>query len=238
MKCAVRICVALLLAWPGLAPALDASLPLASGETLVFDRQAATGSKILLWVASERGFSPNEREAARQLAERGIEVWQVDWVNALLLPPLPRSLDHIAPGDMRAITEQARATGKQLFLYATARAAVPVLRGLENQQACVLLMHPNLYARADALADADYLPFTGLNKLNILLLQPMRSAATPWISNQMAALESASAIVRLRKLAQLREGFWRREDATRFESDQGLRLADLLSQWMDETSCN
>lgn len=216
----------------------ETSIALVSGDTLSFERHVSSGNRILLWFASERGFVPSERQAAQQLAERGMEVWQVDLVNALFLPQVPRSLDHIPQTDMAALMDSARATGKSLAIYATARAAVPVLKALKNQRACVLLMHPNLYIRAEALAEADYLPFENLEHLDILVLQPIRSAATPWINNQLAALKAGSADVRLRLLEKLREGFWGREDATAFESGQGQRLADLITQWMGDAQCH
>lgn len=231
------LCVIFLVTLQAEVSAEEIRLPLTSGETLVFDRHAATGNRLLLWFAAERGFSPSEQQAAQQLAGRGIEVWQIDWVNALFLPQVPRSLDGVSPEDMGILLKKAHATGKTLALYATARAAVPVLNSLKNQQACVLLMHPNLYARAEALAEADYLAFEQLGQLDILVLQPMRSAATPWVGNQIEALKSASARVRLHMLEKLREGFWRREDATAFETEQGKRLADLLAAWMEEAQC-
>lgn len=231
------LCCIFLVAFQAEVRAEEISLPLSSGETLVFDRHAATGNRLLLWFASERGFSPSEQQAAQQLSGRGIEVWLIDWVDALFLPQVPRSLDGVSPEDMGILLKKAHATGKPLAIYATARAAVPVLSGLKNQQACVLLMHPNLYGQAEALADADYLTFEQLGQLDILVLQPMRSAATPWVGNQINALKSASARVKLHMLEKLREGFWRREDATAFETEQGKRLADLLTAWMEEAQC-
>lgn len=219
----------------------EVSVPLASGDSLSFDRyapSATSSNRILLWFASERGFAPSEQIAAHQLAERGMEVWQIDLVNALFLPQIPRSLDNVPQTDMAALINNAHATGKSLTVYATARAAVPVLTALKNQRACVLLMHPNLYNRAEALAEANYLPFENLEHMNILVLQPIRSAATPWINNQLAALKAGHANVQLNLLEKLREGFWRREDATAFESNQGQRLADLITQWIGDAQCH
>lgn len=215
----------------------EASIPLVSGDSLSFERYVSSGSRILLWFASERGFAPDEQLAAQQLAGRGMEVWQVDLVNALFLPQIPSSLDNIPQTNMSSLINSARATGKSLAVYATARAAVPVLKGLGNQHACVLLMHPNLYTQSEALAEADYLPFENLGHLDVLVLQPTRSAAAPWVNNQLAALKTGSANVRLHMLEKLREGFWHREDATTFESAQGQRLADLIIQWMGDAQC-
>ena len=166
----------------------EVRIPLSSGDSLGFERYAAAGGRILLWFASERGFAPDEQLAAQQLAGRGMEVWQVDLVNALFLPQIPSSLDNIPQTNMTSLINSARATGKSLAVYATARAAVPVLKGLGNQYACVLLMHPNLYTQAEALAEADYLPFENLGHLDVLVLQPTRSAAAPWVNNQLTLL--------------------------------------------------
>jgi hypothetical protein len=221
----------------GHAFAENAEIPLASGGALAYDRYPATGRRLLLWFASERGLTPAEIRAARDLAARGIEVWQIDLVSALFLPQVSRSLDGIQPDDVATVYKTARATEKKIIVYATGRAAVPVLKGLADQRACALLMHPNLYSRADALDGAAYLSFDELGKVDVLVLQPRRSAATPWIAEQLAALAANGARVSLRMLENLREGFWRREDATAFELEQGGRLADLMMEWIGAGWC-
>lgn len=222
---------------PSCVYAEQAEMSLPSGEMLIYDRYPAAGGRLLLWFASERGLAPEEIQAARDLAARGTEVWQIDLVNALFLPQVPRSLDGIRHDDIASVYKQARVTEKKIIVYATGRAAVPVLKGLANRHACVLLMYPNFYSRADALAGADYLSFDGLGGLDVMLLQPRRSAAAPWVSEQLAALSANGARVSLRMLEKLREGFWRREDATAFELEQGRRLADLMTEWMGNSQC-
>ena len=88
----------------------------------------AAGPRLLLWVASERGRSEPELAAARQLAAQGVEVWSLDSANAYFLPQLPSSMDALPVRDLAAWLRAAQASGKQVVVFAVARAAVPVLR--------------------------------------------------------------------------------------------------------------
>ncbi|MEW6131872.1 MAG: hypothetical protein AB1591_01725 [Pseudomonadota bacterium] len=224
---------ALLFAVP--AHAKDASLALPSGETLVYSRYPAEGGDLLLWFASERGLAPMEERAARDLAARGTEVWQFDLVNAFFLPQTNTSMDGIAVRDMQAIFDAARKTGARVTVYAVNRAAVPVLRGLAGgdgvQRMRVLLMHPHFYSSVDTLVGADYLSFGNLSGVDAIILQPRRSAATPWVDDRMAALRKEGAKVRLLMLEGVREGFWVRESANEFEIAEGKHLAERIAEW-------
>jgi hypothetical protein len=234
-----RLLLAALLVF-GVASALAAEeieFPLPSGNVLSLVRYPSAGDGLLVWVASERGLAPAERQAALELSGLGIEVWQLDLASGLFLPPAPASLDGIEARDMQAIFARVQATGSVVNVYAIGRAAVPVLRGLAANpglKARVLLMHPNFYARADALDGAEYLPFGSLAHLDVMLLQPRRSAATPWVENQVAALRQMGASTALRMLERLREGFWVREDATDHEISQAGELSTYLMNWMKE----
>lgn len=218
------------------AEEVDLSLP--SGNVISYVRFPASGNDRLLWFASERGFGKPERQAASELSAKGVDVWLLDLTNALFLPQTPSSLDSIQLDDMKTILSRAAAKGGQLCVYAPGRAAVPVLRGLSGSpdiRARVLLMHPNFYARVDALEGADYLSFGNLNSVDVLVLQPRRSAAAPWVGNQIEALRQSGANAALMMLERLREGFWGREDATDYEANEGRNLADRMLNWMKGT---
>lgn len=216
----------------------DATIPLPQHDSLPFQRYASTGKQLLVWFANERGFAPAELQAAEKLAQGGVEVWQIDLLNGLFLPQLAHSLDGINPDTMKAILDAATKTGKATVFYATARASVPLLKTLAGKPACVLLMYPNFYTRAEAMDGADYISFKDLGKLDITLLQPKRSAAAPWLENQIEALRADGAHVNAQLLDKLREGFWRREDASPYEINQGQNLAGLLAGWIKDTSCS
>jgi hypothetical protein len=204
-----------------------------------FQVDPAQGSRLLLWVSSERGRAEAEITAAQQLVQRGVTVWSLDIPGAYFLPQLPSSMDKAPAADMADWLAAAFDSGKQVTVYAVGRAAVPVLRATARLEAgqrsrmCVLLMYPNLYESAEALADAGYLDTGRLDGLTIRLIQPRRSAATPWLPAQVAHLSQLGARVSPLILENLREGFWTRETPTVFEIEQAQKLDGLILQELE-----
>ncbi|MEW6119918.1 MAG: hypothetical protein AB1593_07505 [Pseudomonadota bacterium] len=201
------------------------------------------GPRLLLWVNAERGRAEPELEAARKLAAQGTTVWSLDLVGAYFLPQLPSSMDAVPVQDMVDWLDAALTAGKPATVYAVSRAAVPVLRAASRLEAprrhrlCVLLMYPNLYASAEALADADYLDVGRLDGLRIRVLQPRRSAATPWLPAQLDHLSGLGATVSHAILENLREGYWARETPTEFEIAESRRMDALLLRELETWGC-
>ncbi len=201
--------------------------------------ESAQGERLLLWVSSERGRAEPEAVAARRLAQQGVAVWLLDVPSAYFLPQLPSSMDRVSVDDMADWLRQALGGGKAVTVYAVARAAVPILRAVsrlepaERRRLCLLLMYPNLYQSADALADANYLQTGRIEGLSIRLLQPRRSAATPWLSAQVAHLANLGARVTPVLLENLREGFWARESPTPYETLRSQQLDTLVLQELE-----
>jgi hypothetical protein len=219
------------------AQAEEASIALPSGENLANSRYPAQGSELLLWFASERGLTHAEIQAARDLSAKGTTVWQFDLTAALFLPQTNSSMDGVGVRDVQAIIAEARRTGANIAVYAVNRAAVPVLRALAGTpklRTRVLLMHPHFYSRVDTLVGADYLSFGNLRGADVLILQPRRSAATPWVSEQIAALRKQGAKVQLLMLDDVRERYWARESPTDFEVAEGKRLAESMVIWRNK----
>lgn len=203
----------------------------------------SSGDRLLLWVSAEHGRANPETGAAQKLAAQGVTVWSLDPVDAYFLPQVPSSLDALPAQDLADWFDAALASGKRVAIYATARAAVPVLRGAARLEAsrrarlCVLLMHPNLYASAEALADADYLALGRLDGLRVRVLQPRRSAATPWLPGLLDALARQGAAVSHAILENLRETYWARETPTGFEIAESRRMDALLLRELEEEGC-
>ncbi|MGE5318669.1 MAG: hypothetical protein ACM3KD_00680 [Hyphomicrobiaceae bacterium] len=203
----------------------------------------STGQRLLLWVASERGRTAPELAAAQQLAARGVEVWSLDPANAYFLPQVPSSMDALPVQDLAAWLRAAQASGKQVAVFAVARAAVPVLRAAALLEAkrrgglCVMLMHPNLYTAAEPLAEPDYLDLGDLSGLRVRVLQPRRSAATPWLPGLLDHLAQHGATVSDAVLDHLREGYWAREAPTDYEVAESSRMAAMLLHQLDTWGC-
>jgi len=206
-------------------------------------RYPANGDRLLLWVSYERGRAPAEASGAEALAAAGVEVWSLDPTSSYFLPQLGRSMDAVPQEDVADWMRAALASGKQVTIYAVARAAVPVLRGLaalepaQRAAICVMLMYPNIYREAEPLAEPDYLDFGSLEGARIRILQPRRSAATPWLPGRVEALEMQGANVSSVILENLRENFWAREMPTEFETIEGRRLDAILLREMESWGC-
>lgn len=201
------------------------------------------GERRLLWVPSEQGLSEPEHQAAQQLAKQGTEVWLLDLTQAYFLPQLPSSMDLVPQHDLADWLNAALADGKGVTLYVVARAAVPVLHAVarlepaQRARLCVLLMHPNLYAVTEPLAEPGYLGVGDLSGLRVRLLQPRRSAATPWLPGQLAHLALHGAAVSHVMLEKLRETYWARETPTEFEMAESRRMAAMLLHEMNAWGC-
>lgn len=194
----------------------------------------AQGGNLLLWMSSERGRAEPELQAAQKLAARGVEVWSLDPIGAYFLPQLSRSMDAVPQADIAEWLNAALARRKHVVVYGVSRAAVPLLRAAallkpaQRQRLHVVLMYPNLYSAAEAMAEPDYLDVGRLGGLRVRVLQPRRSAATPWLPGLVAHLERHGARVEQRILENLREGYWARETPTDFEVAESRRLDAML----------
>ena len=203
----------------------------------------ATGERLLLWVASERGRAEPEEQAARKLAAQGVEVWSLDLANAYFLPQLPSSMDEVPVQDLADWLRAAQTSGKQVTVYAVARAAAPLLRATarldpaQRSRLCVLLMYPNLYTQAEPLAEPDYLDVGALSGLRVRVLQPRRSAATPWLPGLLDHLALHGAAVSRVILENLRESYWARETPTEFEVAESQRMDAMMLRELNTWEC-
>lgn len=203
----------------------------------------AAGERMLLWLASERGRSEAEVVAARQLAASGVEAWSLDPLAAYFLPQLPSSMDAVPAADLADWLRAALASGKRVTVVGVARAAVPLLRATATldaaarQRLCVMLLYPNLYTVAEPLAEPAYLALGDLRGLRVRVLQPRRSAATPWLPGLLEHLRGLGAAADVVMLENLREGWWMRETPTEFETAEGRRLGARLLDELDAWGC-
>jgi len=203
----------------------------------------AQGERLLLWVAPERGRAEPELQAAQRLAEQGVETWSLDLVSAYFLPQLASSMDAVPPQGLVEWLRAAQASGKQVVVYAVSRAAVPVLRAAaalepaERQRLCVMLMYPNLYTVAEPLAEPDFLGVGSLAGLRVQVLQPRRSAATPWLPGLLDHLVKQGATAGHVILENLREGYWMRETPTEFEIAESRRMDAMLLRELNQWGC-
>jgi hypothetical protein len=152
-------------------------------------------------------------------------------------------MDQVPLQDLADWLRSALAGGKQVTVYAVARAAVPVLRAAaqlepaQRTRLCVLLMYPNLYTVAEPLAEPDYLDVGALSGLRVRVLQPRRSAATPWLPGLLDHMMLHGATLSREILENLREGFWAREMPTNFEVAESQSMDAMLLRELNAWGC-
>lgn len=229
--------VLVVLLWSAGAAARD--LRLSNGTDVPVTVHAADGPLLFLWLPSGYGSQSAEAPLARELARRGIEVWQADVLEGRLLPPLESSLEQVPAEDVALLIDAAAKTGKRVLLVAAARAGLLALAGGQHwlaqrprtpqQLAGVILLHPNLYVGPPAPGrEAEYHARVAQNRLPVFIFQPEQS---PWrwrLAPTRAELEKGGAAVYTWLLTDVRDRFYFRPDATGGEAVASRRLAGML----------
>ena len=170
-------------------------------------------------------------------------MWSLDPVDAYFLPQLPSSMEEVPVRDLVGWLRAAQASGKRVTAVAVGRAAVPLLRavagldGAERRSLCVMLLYPNLYTVAEPLATPDYLDLGDLGGLRVRVLQPRRSAGTPWLPGLLDRLALHGATTSSAILENLREAWWAREAPTEFETAESRRMDVMLLRELDTWGC-
>ena len=213
-------------------------IKLKDGTAVTVAAHVAPGKSLVLWLPSGFGKFAGEMQVAERLAALGVEVWQVDLLEARFLPPLESSLDKIPDGDVAELIDAAARTGKRVYLLASARGGIVALRGAKVWQARnpksavlggALLLHPNLFAGPpEPGKEAEYHPVAAQTRLPVYILQPEQS---PWrwrLDATQKELEKGGSKVFTRVLTDVRDRFYFRPDATSVEEDVANRLAGML----------
>jgi len=136
----------------------------------------------MLSIAPSYGLHKRSMQIAKQLANLGIEVWQIDLADSLFLPQsteLMRSLTGRYVADLIKVAQQQ--TDKKIILSTSSYGAIPLLRGarlwqLENPNSQYLigaiLFSPDLYTTVPSLGlPAEYLPIASATNIPIMIFQ-------------------------------------------------------------------
>lgn len=138
----------------------------------------------VLWLVSEYGVLTAENQLAKQLANHGIESWQLDLFEALLLSPTASAIDEIPSALLVSLIDQAHQDGLPLFIIASNKAVQLAARGLHlyqqipKENIALILLNPNLYIETPSPGEAPiYWPQTQTLNLPIFTLQ---AELSPW----------------------------------------------------------
>ncbi|MFA6903745.1 MAG: redoxin domain-containing protein [Gallionellaceae bacterium] len=151
------------------------------GNELTLYQYPAKGTGLVIWI---NGHSWDEREiqAARNLASAGIEVWLIDFSEALMQTSgssLMRNMDAEYVADIIDAAHQQ--TGKKVIVMAQSFAAIPALGGATLWQqrkihhgklSGAVLFSPDLSTALPALGkDPEYLPIARATNIPVMIYQ-------------------------------------------------------------------
>ncbi|MDP2828201.1 MAG: hypothetical protein Q8O37_06305 [Sulfuricellaceae bacterium] len=231
----------------GPAWSAQAKLVLESGNEIPLDTYPAQGETILLWFMCDEGHGSGESRIAGELAQRGVETWIPDLLDAHFLPRLPSSLKEIPPQEIsEVIAHTVAASKKNIVLVTAGHGAATILAGAKLWQArtaesartrlkAVILFYPDLYELPPAPGvDGQYHPAVGQNRLPIFIYQPQQSPGLWWLGAHKTALSHDGVKVQSKVLPGVRNHFFVRPDPTPEESATTARLPELIQDAIKE----
>jgi thiol-disulfide isomerase/thioredoxin len=247
LKHALKIIGFLLVPWFTTIPAaqgiqpVSQSLSIGEGSEIPLYRYQAKGNNVLLWLPSESGLLSQEKKLADQLAQAGVEVWLADLFNAYFLPSVASSIDQVPTADVASlISHVKKVSGKHLYLVASGRGALLVLRGAhlwqeqnpdEDPLAGVILISPKLFVRTpEPGLEGEFLPVVTATNLPLFILQPGKSIWRWKLNRIIPALGEGGSDVYARLLPDVRDRFYYRPDAVPAEDAMARQLPSLLKQ--------
>lgn len=233
----------MLAALPACAAQAQESVSLApapSGGEIVSQRYPAAGQWLVLWLTGQYGRVEEEHKAAAYLASQGVETWVTDFFAPYFLPLLPSSVAQVPDADLAAWLESVRQgnPGRRIILAAPGHLAGLALRAVQAWRARApdqaepfagaLMLFPLLYQELQPGQEPAYDPVVDRARLDLVILQPRSSAGYWWRERLKERLEAAGGRVWLSVLNGLRDGFYRRGDASEQELDAGARLGNIV----------
>lgn len=227
---------------PALA-APEAAVALPSGVVVASERFSEGRGPILLWFTGQYGNVEAERKAAASLAAKGLDVWLTDWLAPYFLPQLPGSMEKVPDrdlGDWLAAIHRDH-PDRPLLLLASGHTADLALRAardardrLDIRATGSVLLFPLLYRGLEAGTEPEYASVVDATRQKLAVLVPKASAGYWWRDRLKERLEAAGSWVRLTVLPGMRDGFYRRTDATEMELAAGAQLGDTVWQLLQD----
>ncbi len=224
----------------------------ASGTEIVSQRYPAPGAWLVLWFTGQYGRIEEEHKAAAFLAAHGLETWVTDFYAPYFLPLLPSSARQVPEKDLSDWLEAVheRNPGRRIILAAPGHLAGLALRAEQawasrfepaddkgegapgHPIAGALMLFPLLYKDLEPGQAPDYDTVVDHSRLDTVIIQPKSSAGYWWRDRLKERFEAAGSHVWLNVLNGLRDGFYRRGDASAQEMEAGNRLGDIMLEAM------
>ncbi len=232
------ICFVLLLCISSLIQAeTKQTIELVDGTEISYYHYPAKGKQLYIWLAPEAGLQQSERDIAKQLAAKGVEVWYPDLFETNFLPIAASSVERFPVEQIKALIASAN-KGKDIYLITSGRGVVPMLKGLRQWQIempastaikGVILLSAKFFVETPEPGQAGkLLPIVRATNIPVYLFQPAQS---PWrwkLDETIPALQQGGSEVFLQILNNVRDRFYYRPDAVATEYQLAGELPRLI----------
>ena len=203
----------------------------------------------ILWLMSDKGFSPGTKQLATQLQRSGFEVWQADLLAAEFLSLLPSSIDKVDDDQLLKLVDAVLARdSKSLVLMADGHGARLVTRAARvwrnknqgrwsDRMTATVLISPILYRATPAPGEeAEYIDSVGAAGGRQIIFQPQLSPYRWWIDRTVSRLKDKADSVTVVPLEGVRDRFYFRPDANAPEQKLGRQFGDRIIRALADTN--
>lgn len=224
----------------GLLPVHGASayenleITLSSGSEISYMRYGEDNNRLVLWLPSEYGSSPEMIETALSIYDEGFDLWVLNLHASYMVSPGRTSMDEFEIDDIYLLMLAAKQAGyKNIVLAAPSRGAILALQAgklWQQKQAAdssfhgYVFLHPHLIDGSVEIGDdARYLPIARSVNKPVVLLQPEYSTKYLRTYQVVEQLKTGGARVKVDKLKGVTAGFHARPRDDLSEADLAMR---------------
>jgi len=219
------------------------SVNLIDGSELHLSVYRAQGESLLIILPSEHGITDGLTNLAKELSNKGIEVWIPDPFTTWFLPEIESSLSKIPLYSYEELITEAEKTNKNIYLFSNDRGSGVLLEAARAWQSNsdgvlsgVLLVSPDLYISTPVAGeDGEFLSVAQSTNLPVFIFLPSKSTLALRIKDTVAVLEKGGSEVYIQSLQNVRNRFFFRPDATDLEQQMTAAFAENILQSMKLT---
>lgn len=192
------------------------------GNDLSLYQYPASGKDLVIWVGAN-GWHDRMTRMAMDIAARGMEVWQIDFAEALMQTSSSNFLRNLDARYVADIVDAAhQRTGKRVILFAQGYVAIPVLRGATIWQqrsrhfgklVGTVLFSPDLVTGLPELGkDPEYLEIVHQTRIPMMIYQGGLHGSPAHFARLVKALSASNDYVYHQTLAGVTSIFYHDEN--------------------------
>ncbi|MGD8526849.1 MAG: TlpA disulfide reductase family protein, partial [Thioalkalispiraceae bacterium] len=183
----------------------DKSIELTSGEEISATIYGQHQQVRVLWLSSSSGFHVRHHQVATDMANKEMEVWQVNLAESLFMPKGAETMRNIPPAIVAELIEEISEQGKyRILMMSSGYGSIPVLRGIhawqsrQRKQAVIegaILFTPYVYTTVPELGMAPSLiPELSVTNIPLYIFQAEKNGNRWHLPDMLNALEKHAPV--------------------------------------------